>query len=110
MTMLGLRNGQWIRLVQIFSAKMVLEVFGGAGAIWGFSEAVGLRHPSTIWFWRPCALIIGAVFFVRWMMQIQDFIDENKSKRLGTFHHEMVKSETDELPLKNEDDVSYGST
>jgi hypothetical protein len=24
----------WVRFYQIFSAKLVLEVFGGAGAIW----------------------------------------------------------------------------
>ena len=29
-----------IRLVQIFAAKIVLEVFGGGGAIWGASEIV----------------------------------------------------------------------
>mmetsp|Transcript_6995 Transcript_6995/g.10480 ORF Transcript_6995/g.10480 Transcript_6995/m.10480 type:complete len:102 (-) Transcript_6995:44-349(-) len=67
-----------LRLYQIFSAKLVLEVFGGAGAIWGFSEAVGLRVPSTVWFWRPCALTFGAIFFVRWLMQIQDHIADEK--------------------------------
>ncbi|KAL7532542.1 hypothetical protein ACHAXR_004693 [Thalassiosira sp. AJA248-18] len=65
-----------LRLCQIFSAKLVLEVFGGAGAIWGFSEAVGLRVSSTIWFWRPCALTVGAIFFGRWLLQIQDYVLE----------------------------------
>eukprot|EP00584_Thalassiosira_punctigera_P003656 CAMPEP_0172536268 /NCGR_PEP_ID=MMETSP1067-20121228/8063_1 /TAXON_ID=265564 ORGANISM="Thalassiosira punctigera, Strain Tpunct2005C2" /NCGR_SAMPLE_ID=MMETSP1067 /ASSEMBLY_ACC=CAM_ASM_000444 /LENGTH=66 /DNA_ID=CAMNT_0013321307 /DNA_START=101 /DNA_END=298 /DNA_ORIENTATION=+ len=55
-----------LRLYQIFTAKLVLEVMGGAGAIWGFSEAVGLRVASTVWFWRPCALVVGAIFFMRW--------------------------------------------
>lgn len=72
------RLNAMVRLVQIFSAKLVLEVFGGAGAIWGFSEAVTLRTPDTIWFWRPCALIFGVIFFVRWMMQIQDYLVEMK--------------------------------
>lgn len=49
---------------------------GGAGAVWGFSEAVGLRTPKTVWFWRPVALIVGAIFFIRWYKQIQDW---NKS-------------------------------
>lgn len=62
------------RLLQTFSAKLVLEVFGGAGAIWGFSEVIGLRRPETIWFWRPFALTFGMIFFVRWIMQIQDYI------------------------------------
>jgi len=64
------------RLCEVYSAKLVLEVFGGAGAIWGFSEATGLRTPLTQWFWRPAAIVFGAIFFARWMMQIRDFMDE----------------------------------
>ena len=71
---------QWIRLLQIFSAKLVLEVFGGGGAIWGFSEVLTLRTPHTVWFWRPCAATIGAVFFVRWILQIQDYVNDNGMK------------------------------
>jgi hypothetical protein len=70
-------QSQWIRLIQIFSAKLVLEVFGAGGAIWGFSEAVTLRTPHTVWFWRPCAAIVGTIFFVRWILQIQDYMSEN---------------------------------
>ncbi|KAL7545404.1 hypothetical protein ACHAWF_008764 [Thalassiosira exigua] len=69
-------SGSILQFFHIFSAKLVLEVFGGAGAIWGFSEAVGLRVPSTVWFWRPCALAVGAVFFVRWLSQVQEYIQE----------------------------------
>jgi hypothetical protein len=71
-----LNSDKLSRLYQIFSAKLVLEVFGGAGAIWGFSEAVGLREPTTVWFWRPCALTFGAIFFVRWLCQIRDHVAE----------------------------------
>lgn len=67
-------------LLRIFSAKLVLEVFGGAGAIWGFSEAVGLRTHFTVWFWRPTALVVGAIFFARWILQIVDFIEESRGK------------------------------
>jgi len=67
---------QWVRLLQIFSAKLVLEVFGGGGAIWGFSEVLTLRRPETVFFWRPVALTIGFIFFIRWMMQIKDFMNE----------------------------------
>ncbi len=63
-------------VLRIFSAKLVLEVFGGAGAIWGFSEAVTLRNPHTVWFWRPAALLVGVIFFARWMLQIKDYIDD----------------------------------
>ena len=71
-------SGKLIRFIQIFSARLVLEVFGGARAIWGFSEAVGFRVPSTVWFWRPCALAVGAIFFGRWLSQVQDYILEEK--------------------------------
>ncbi|KAL7545860.1 hypothetical protein ACHAWF_009215 [Thalassiosira exigua] len=69
-------SSQLLQFFHLFSAKLVLEVFGGAGAIWGFSEAVGLRVPSTVWFWRPCALAVGAIFFARWMSQVQEYIQE----------------------------------
>jgi len=67
---------KWIRLFQIFSATLVLQVFGAAGAIWGFSEVLTLRTTETVYFWRPVALTVGLIFFVRWMMQIKDHINE----------------------------------
>ncbi len=63
-----------IRLFRVFGAKLVLEVFGGAGAIWGFSEAIGLRVPSTVWFWRPCALTVGVIFLSRWVDQVREYV------------------------------------
>ena len=56
-------------LLTEFVPKLILEVFGGAGAIWGFSEACGLRRPDTIWFWRPASLCIGFLFFLHWFHQ-----------------------------------------
>jgi len=64
----------WVRLLQIFSAKMVLEVFGGAGAIWGFSEALSLRKPETQEFWRLQALVVGFIFSIRFALQIKDYL------------------------------------
>jgi hypothetical protein len=112
-----------IRLLQIFSARLVLEVFGGAGAIWGFSEAIGLRTPETVWFWRPCALIVGVIFFVRWCMQIQDYVfEENllvpalKSNEMYSLRKDMSKrffseaGEDESLQLStDEETLSYGS-
>jgi len=71
-------SSKQIRLFQIYGAKLVLEVFGGGGAIWGFSEVVCLRVPSTLWFWRPCAAFFGAIFFLRWLSQIRDHVFEEK--------------------------------
>jgi len=80
---------QRLRLIQLFASKLVLEVFGGGGAIWGFSEAVGLRVPPTVWFWRPCALTFGFIFFCRWLLQIQDYVVDA-----------VVVANDDELQLK----------
>lgn len=64
----------FIRAYQIFSAKFILEVAGGAGAIWGFSEVCTLRNAETVHTWRPIALTVGAVFLIRFLMQIRDFV------------------------------------
>ena len=56
--------------LQVFAAKFVLEVMGGAGAIWGFSEAIGWRNLENVWFWRPVALTGGFIFFLRWTYQL----------------------------------------
>lgn len=53
-----------------FFPKLILEVFGGAGAIWGFSEACGLRTPDTLYFWRPASLTVGGLFLVRFLWQL----------------------------------------
>ncbi|KAL3926595.1 MAG: hypothetical protein SGBAC_013412 [Bacillariaceae sp.] len=60
-------------LLQTFGPKLVLEVMGGAGAVWGFSESLGLRTSQTAWFWRPITLLTGAFFFNRWYRQLQEF-------------------------------------
>lgn len=78
-----LTQRQWKRLFQVFAARLVLEVFGGAGAIWGFSEAVGLRNSSNVSFWRPVALVVGLAFFCRWIMQLCTF----------TRHESMINNE-----------------
>jgi len=67
-----------VRFYQIFSAKLVLEVFGGAGAIWGFSEVLTLRNPATQELWRFNALTIGFIFFLRYLMQMKDFLIETR--------------------------------
>ena len=67
-----------LNLLHVFTADLILQVFGGAGAIWGFSEVLGLRTPETVWFWRPTAQFIGAVFFARWVLQLDAHIKEEK--------------------------------
>jgi hypothetical protein len=60
-----------IRLVQEFAAKLVLEVFGGGGAIWGFSEVLGLRTTENWTLWRTIAMSIAFLFFIRWSRQLR---------------------------------------
>jgi hypothetical protein len=67
-----------IHLLHIFTADLILQVFGGAGAIWGFSEVLGLRTPETVWFWRPVAQLVGAIFFARWILQLDAHIKKEK--------------------------------
>lgn len=84
---------------RIYIPRLILEVFGAGGAIWGFSEAIGLRTPKTVWFWRPAALIVGLIFFIRWVIQIYYFVDEmNNLKRYK--QPEPVASEQDGVNFK----------
>jgi hypothetical protein len=66
--------------VHVFLPKFVLEVLGGAGAIWGFSEASGLRNASNVWFWRPAALLVGTIFLARWLQRMYDFLTRQGSE------------------------------
>mmetsp|Transcript_30213 Transcript_30213/g.46263 ORF Transcript_30213/g.46263 Transcript_30213/m.46263 type:complete len:257 (-) Transcript_30213:55-825(-) len=64
----------WLRFYQIFLAKLVLEVFGGAGAIWGFSEIMTWRNPETQGFWRLNALIACACFYIRFLVEMKEYV------------------------------------
>eukprot|EP00536_Pseudo-nitzschia_multiseries_P000258 jgi/Psemu1/576/gm1.576_g len=66
------RNRQLVNLFcRDFGAKLVLEVFGAGGAVWGFSEVCGLRTESLAsrTLWRILALATTVVFGVRWVRQ-----------------------------------------
>ncbi|KAL7460295.1 hypothetical protein ACHAXS_000757 [Conticribra weissflogii] len=77
------KRTQILHILQFYTKKLILEVFGSAGAIWGFSEVIGLRVPTTIWFWRPCAFSVGLIFFGCWVCEImKDFEIESGSLTL----------------------------
>jgi len=57
-----------------FAPKLILEVWGSTGAVWGFSEVVGLRRPETIYLWRPFSLTVGIVFLLRYIWQLKEAI------------------------------------
>lgn len=88
----------FFRLAAVFLPKLILEVLGSAGAIWGCSEAIGLRSATNVWFWRPVALSIGLMFLVRWLVEMRRFLDVRR-------HQELV-GEADALVLTS---TEYGS-
>ena len=73
-------------IIQKYIPKLILEVFGGTGAIWGFSEAIGLRTSHTVWFWRPFSLCVGILFLMRWFKQIKK--DYYEGYGYDTYDHE----------------------
>ena len=75
---MGKQNKKILDTIHIFGTNLILQVFGGAGAIWGFSEVIGFRTPETVWFWRPTAQVVGAIFFARWVMQLNTHLEEEE--------------------------------
>ena len=49
--------------------KFISNVLGGAGAVWGSSEIVCLRHQNNRRLWRGIAGGIGIVFFGIYMQE-----------------------------------------
>ena len=48
--------------------KLILEVFGASGAVWGFAEVLTLRDEDTVEFWRWVCLIVALLFFIRYLV------------------------------------------
>lgn len=48
--------------------KLILEVFGASGAVWGFAEVLTLRNADTVEFWRWVCLIVALLFFIRYLV------------------------------------------
>ncbi|KAL7546631.1 hypothetical protein ACHAWF_009964 [Thalassiosira exigua] len=68
-----------LRWYEALIVKLILEVLGAVGAIWGFSEIVMMRNPETNQIWRPISIGIGIIFTVRWILSLADFV---KSERV----------------------------
>ena len=97
------QNKKILDTIHIFGTNLILQVFGGAGAIWGFSEVIGFRTPETVWFWRPTAQFVGAIFFARWVMQLNTHLEEEKilffGRRRGNNKEECGVTEESKLIL-----------
>jgi len=100
-----------VDLCQQYSVKFVLEVLGGVGAIWGSTEAVGLRTSSTAWFFRPLSLAVGAVFLMRWLVQLRRAVRLlTRGDMVPQSFSENDLALTEELDeLHEDDDYVYGT-
>ena len=47
--------------------RIVLEVIGGAGAIWGGAEVFGLRKADNLELWRWISIAVGVLCFLRFV-------------------------------------------
>jgi hypothetical protein len=68
-----------VRWYEAFIVKLILEVFGAVGAVWGFSEIVTLRTSETNDVWRPISIVVGVIFLMRWMLYLIGFIKSGGS-------------------------------
>ena len=55
-----------INILYLSVVKLILEVFGASGAVWGFAEVLTLRNSDTVEFWRWICLGIAFIFFIRY--------------------------------------------
>lgn len=97
-------NEIYLELFNTFVPKLILEVFGAGGAMWGFSEVLTLRTAETVWFWRPVATVVGFIFFIRWCFQMKDFLEEGIEETVKVTGS--GKTEADPLVVKYGSNVS----
>ena len=68
-----MNNKYWNFWYECF-VKLVLEVFGASGAVWGTSEVLTFRNSDTQDEWRGIASAIGLIFLFRfWIEQSRKF-------------------------------------
>ena len=63
-----------VRWYEAFIVKLILEVFGAVGAVWGFSEILTLRTTESNNVWRPVSIVVGILFLLRWILYLVEFI------------------------------------
>jgi len=90
---------QYMGLLQEFAAKLVLEVFGAGGAIWGFSEVCGLRtkNMESIRFWRSAAITVAVLFGIRWLRQLREALLLLAFKPPAGIHRQISNPRTPEM-------------
>eukprot|EP00956_Cyclotella_meneghiniana_P042769 scaffold249313_cov74-Cyclotella_meneghiniana.AAC.6 len=89
---------------EIFVIKVILEVFGAVGAIWGFSQLVFLRTEESIEFWRVVAISTMIGFAARWFIIMMQF---TRSENIGEIEKlEKQDSDINDLALTETDMLS----
>ena len=58
-----------LKFVYTCLVKIVLEVFGAAGAVWGFFEVTNLRNESTNEVFRYVCGVVAVLFFLRFCVE-----------------------------------------
>jgi hypothetical protein len=76
---------EWFEIVVV---KAILEVFGAAGAIWGFSQIILLRTEETVEFWRAVAIVTLIGFTVRWLFIIVQFATSERDANTQLTHRD----------------------
>ena len=64
------RRTHRLEFAQIHASKFILQVLGGAGAVWGSAEVLTFRNAATTAEWRITSIIVGFIFLIRWMFQM----------------------------------------
>ena len=67
------RRTHRLSFIQLHATKFVLQVLGGAGAIWGSSEVLTFRNSVTAPEWRVASIGFGCIFLIRWFFQISSY-------------------------------------
>ena len=69
----------------LLPTTLLLDVLGGAGAVWGCAEAFALRDACNNDQWRIVCTVVGALCLVRWLLQRCDRSANVQTEAVATF-------------------------
>ena len=97
-----------IRYYDAFIVKLILEVFGAVGAVWGFTEIVRLRVPDTNRIWRPISLAVGAIFLLRWILHMIEMKRETPTSQMQV--EDTLSQEVEDLDILSDLELKESSS
>lgn len=86
-----------LRWHEAIIVKLILEVFGAVGAVWGFSEIITLRTSETIYIWRPISLAVGVIFTMRWIIHFVNFFKMERASAAQKGQVQVEETRFDEI-------------